>query len=265
MNAPKLLFLFSQSPRSGHNFVADVLRLLLETDTMIGDRSEVPFGPIIKNYHATLHNSYKSNRAVELLNSLFIEPMRAKLLNDGVSKFIKYTSFTGIKETVHYFPDDIQIVSYRDPKDCLFSLFKGMRLKKGWKSTVKKILWPTGIYHYLYSKKYSNGIIDLIPKDDHLIMIRYELLVTRDKMHLEYLLEQFNSTMTVNEFIKGIDSIKVINTSFFKEETKSGGIWEATKVTESFNPINRQHSVNKLQLLGVLKGSKPLRSAMGYV
>lgn len=265
MNESKLMFLFSQSPRSGHNFVADVIRLLFECSSIIGDRSEIPFGSIVESYDRILNKSYKSEGSTEFLNSVFITPIREEILKDDISKFIKYTAFSGVKETVKYFPNDIHIVSYRDPKDCLFSLFKGMRLKKGWKSTIKKTLWLTGIYHYLYSRKYSNSIIGYLPISEDLILIRYEHLVTRDNKHLEYLIETFGSTMTTTEFAKAIDSIKVINTSFFQEETKSTGIWDPSEVTESFNPINRSHSVNKLQLWGVLNGSKPLRRAMGYV
>lgn len=265
MKEPKLLFLFSQSPRSGHNFVADVLRILVDTDSIIGERSEVPFGPIIENYHTTLHKSYKSNRSVEFLNSIFIEPIRVKLLKDGTNKLIKYTSFEGADTTLRYFPEDINIVSYRDPKDCLFSLFKGMRLKNDFKSKLKKILWPTGIYHYQYARKYSNSILKNFPKRSDFILIRYELLVQRDKEHLEQLIEKFNSKLTYDEFVKAIDGINVINTSFFKEETGGESIWQSKKATEAFNPVNRNHSVNKLQLIAVKKGALPLRKVMGYI
>lgn len=264
MIEPKLLFLFSQSPRSGHNFVADVLRILIETDNVIGDRSEVPFGPIIKSYDSTLNKSYKSNRATEFLNSFFIEPIRYKLLEDGFNKFIKYTSFVGAETTLKYFPEDIIVVSYRDPKDCLFSLFKGMQLKSDLKSKIKKILWPTGIYHYQYTRKYSRFILKHLPKNEKFIFVRYELLVNRDKSHLEYLIKKFDSKLTYCEFSKAIDNINVINTSFFKEETGANGIWEPTKSTEKFNPINRSHSVNILQLMAINMGSKTLRAAMGY-
>lgn len=265
MKDPKLLFLFSQSPRSGHNFVADVLRKLVATETVVGDRSEVPFGPIIDTYHTTLKTSYKSNKSEEFLNSIFIEPIRIKLLDDGINKVIKYTSFVGAETTLKYFPDDISIVSFRDPKDCLFSLFKGIRLKNDFKSKIKKILWPTGIYHYQYARKYSSSILKNLPKSNDFIFIRYELLVRRDKEHLEYLIKKFNSRLTYSEFSQAIDSINVINTSFFKEETGGKNIWQSTKVTEAFNPVNRNHSVNKLQLIAIKKGSKSLRKAMGYL
>jgi hypothetical protein len=265
MKEPKLIFLFSQSPRSGHNFVADVLRILVNSDTIIGDRSEIPFGPIIENYYNTLQKSYKSEGSIDFLNRIFIKPIRQNVLIDNTDKIIKYTSFEGADTTAVYFPNEVHIISYRDPKDCLFSLFKGMRLKNDWKSKIKRALWATGIYHYQYARKYSKSILKHLPKNKEAILVRRELLVNRDKRHLEYLIKMFKSTLTFDEFSKAIDSIRVINTSFFKEETGSKGIWQSTKISKSFSPLNRDHSVNKVQLFGIKLGSRQVRLAMGYL
>ena len=149
----KLIFLNSQSPRSGHNFVAEVIRLLVDCETPLGARSEIPFNPILNAYNTTLKTYFASGGSKAFLDDLFINDLRVKLLKNNENVLIKYTNYTGAHHAKLIFENDIHILSIRDPKDCLLSLFKGMKYKKGYKSFLKKMALPFGLYHYTFSKK----------------------------------------------------------------------------------------------------------------
>jgi hypothetical protein len=107
----KLIFLNSQSPRSGHNFVAEVIRKIVDCETPIGDRSEIPFNPILRAYHKTLNTYFSSGGSKAFLDDLFINDIRGKLLKNNTNVLIKYTNYTGAKDAKQTFIDDIHILS----------------------------------------------------------------------------------------------------------------------------------------------------------
>jgi hypothetical protein len=261
----KLIFLNSQSPRSGHNFVAEVIRKIVDCETPIGDRSEIPFNPILRAYHKTLNTYFSSGGSKAFLDDLFINDIRGKLLKNNTNVLIKYTNYTGAKDAKQTFKDDIHILSIRDPKDCLLSLFKGMKYKKGYKSILKKMALPFGLYHYTFSKKYSDKILAEIPNMNDFFVIKYEDLVTKNEEALKQLINLFNSNISVEELKEKMDNVKVLNSSFYKEETNSKTMWEASEKSTKFNPVNRSKGFNFLQILGVKIGSKKLRKRMGYI
>lgn len=93
----KIIFLHSISPRSGHNFIAETIRLFIETDTPIGLRSEIPFGAFIDNYQKFKKSVFGSEGYHEYFDKLFIEDIRDKILvNENV--LIKYTNLKGALE-----------------------------------------------------------------------------------------------------------------------------------------------------------------------
>ncbi|MGG5488354.1 sulfotransferase [Gaetbulibacter sp. PBL-D1] len=262
----KLIFLHSQSPRSGHNFMADVIRTIVDCKTPIDVRSELPIAPVLHAYHKAKCGFYKSKGVADYLDELFVKPLRATIMTTKDNYLIKYTSFTGTREALHYFPEALHVVSLRDPKDCLISYFKILKYNaKDIKSFIKKIVLPFGIYHYSYARKYSKRIEAYLPNLDDCFVVKYEDLVKRDEITLKRLMDLFEVSLDVNTLSKRIDGIDVINTSFFKEETHSDDMWKATKKTERFNPISRTYGFNALQLLGIKMGSMRLRRKMGYV
>ena len=263
---PKIIFLNSQSPRSGHNFVAEVIRVLVDCETPVGDRSEIPLTPIINSYKYTLNTFFKSSRVEHFLDRLFLNNVRDDILIKQKNCLIKYTNFTGAEDVLYVFPDDIHVISYRDPKDCLISLFKGMKLKNNWKSRIKKLIIPVGIYHFIYSWKYAKRVLDEMPSDpEKFILIRYEDLVLRNKSELLTLINRFESKMSLVDLENEMDKINVINSSFYKEETDANTMWESSKKTPKFRPIGRKSGFNSLQMIGVKLGSKSLRKKMGYL
>lgn len=265
MKEPKIIFLYSQSPRSGHNFVAEVIRKVVKCNTPIGERSEIPLAPILKDYLKAIKSYYKSVGGDDYLNDLLLGDLRKKIINNNGTCLMKYTSFMGANESLSIFKDDLHIVSLRDPKDCLLSLFKGMKEKKGMKSILKKILKPTGIYHYSYARKYAKRVELVLPDLNNFNIIKYESLVLKESNELQRLIHLFHAEITVEELSRRIDEIQVINTSFYKEETNAKGIWDASVKTKSFNSINRRKGFNKLQLFGIDLGSKSLRKKLGYI
>ncbi|MDO6758765.1 sulfotransferase domain-containing protein [Tamlana sp. 2_MG-2023] len=266
MEDKKIIFLYSQSPRSGHNFIAEVIRSIKESETPLGLRSEIPFAPILKSYISSRNQNYKSNRASVFLDNLFIGGLREKLTDSNLSKLIKYTSFSGASDCLNLFPNDYHVISFRDPKDCLFSLFKGMNLRKSdFKTKFKRFILPFGVYQYTYSRKYAKKVLKELPDLEEFYLMRYEDLVKRDRKTLKNLMIFFNSEADINVVLKKMDEVKVINTSFYKEETLGKNIWDAQPQTGKFNPINRSGNFNILQRLGVKWGAYPLRKKMGYI
>jgi len=126
----RIIFLHSISPRSGHNFIAEVIRLCLKTSTPLGLRSEIPFGIFIKNYQSFKKTIFGSARYDEYFDEIFIQDLRNKILAKKNVVLIKNTSLEGATEVKEMFPNDIHIISIRDPRDILTSIFKGMKLKK---------------------------------------------------------------------------------------------------------------------------------------
>lgn len=265
MKQKKIIFFYSQSPRSGHNFVADVIRLMLKCTTPIGDRSEIPLAGIIRAYQKAKKKYYKSEGGEEYLDNLFLNDLRNRILNSSSNVLVKNTSFFGADESFALFPSDFHIISFRDPKDCVISLFKGMKLKKGIKSTIKRIIMPFGVYHFIYARAYNKRISNSLPELDDFFIVRYEELVFKNRNTLNQLICFFNVQISVEDLAKLMDDIKVINTSFFKEETQSDKLWQASVKTVNFNPVNREKGFNKMQLMGIKMGLISLRRKMGYI
>lgn len=266
MQGEKIIFLYSQSPRSGHNFIAEVIRIIIQSETPLGLRSEIPFAPVLKSYISSRNQNYKSNGASAFLDDLFIGGVREKLIDSNFSKLIKYTNFTGATECLDLFPNDYHLISFRDPQDCLYSLFKGMNLRKpNFKTKIKRLILPFGIYQYVYSRKYAKKILKELPNLERFYLIHYEDLVNRDPKTLKSLLTFLHSEENIEVVLKKMDEVKVINTSFYKEETSGKSIWDAQSQSDKFKPINRSERFNALQRLGIKWGVYSLRKRMGYV
>lgn len=258
----KIIFLHSISPRSGHNFIAEVIRLCIETTTPIGLRSEIPFGVFIDNYQKFKKTIFGSEGYHEYFDKLFIDDLRDKIIvNENV--LIKYTNLEGAFEVKKMFPDDVHIISIRNPNDVLTSIFKGMKFSKNFKSKVKKILIPFGIYHYWYAKQYANKILKILPELDDFLILKYEDIVTKKTDTLLKLQQSLGVNVNIEVIDKKMDEIKIINTSFFKEETKAQKVWDSTVKTEKFNPLNRKYLRYHQRKLIEL-GSRELIKKLGY-
>lgn len=251
----KIIFLHSLSSRSGHNFVAEVIRICVDVSTPLGLRSEIPFGVFIKNYEDFKKATFGSAHYQEYFDQLFIEDLRSKILKNG-NILIKHTSLEGAEEVKMMFPNDIHIVSIRNPVDVLKSVFKGMKFKNNIKSKLKKSFLPFGFYHYWYAKRYTSKIISVLPNLKEFDVFKFEDLVLRKDDTLQKLIDVLDSNISLDDLKKSIEGIKVINTSFYKEETNSKSLWDIQSKTSKFNPINRKETSfikNKFLHVGLAK------------
>ncbi len=262
----KIIFLNSYLPRCGHNFSAAVIKVFSNHQVIHHPHSETRLSRVLNAYFSVLKDTVYRKTAKELLDRLFIQDLREKILQEKDSKFImvKDTSFEGVKNLPEVFPEDIHILLIRDPKRVMLSLLKGMNLKKKTpKNYLKKILMPLGVYPFIYSRKLNNQILRTVPVLDRHIIIRYEDLVKRDKNILFMLKDMFESTKSLEEIKKEIDEIGVINTSFIGE-TGGKKIWDQKPQNKNFNPLNRKEP-NLLVKLGVEMGSRKLRKKLKYI
>ena len=262
----KIIFFNSYSPRTGHNFSADVLKVFTNADILLHDRCETRLTRLLDEYFkiSDLHIYHETNK--QFFYELFINNLRTQITNYSQQNYviIKDTTFKGVNHVKRVFPEDIQILLIRDPLAVLKSLFKGMALgKKDFKSKIKKTLTSIGIYPlyyaFLFNYKYSRQIPDL----NEYNIIRYKDLVLKDEKTLLKLKDLFNSNNALKDIKKEIDEIKVINSSFTKE-TSAEKIWDAKQKSSSFNPINRKgHNILIRTALKI--GSYSLRKKLGYV
>jgi len=128
---------------------------------------------------------------------------------------------------------------------------------------IKKILLPTGIYHYWYAKRYSYKILKVLPDLKDFWVVKYEDLVVKDDSVLLELLKLLNSKISLEELKIRMDEIKVINTSFYKEEMNSSKVWNEKNKTEKFNPISRKSmTYHKMKFIDL--GVKELMNVLNY-
>lgn len=265
----KIIFLNSYSPRTGHNFIAQVIQIITECEIIPHPHAETRLSLFLSSYFSLKNELNLNGSASNFMDSIFIDHIPKALKEDYSNEYIllKDTNQEGVNYIRKIFPEEFHLLLYRDPRDTLVSIFKGMRFGKGknLKSFLKKMGYFTGIYSYYYSKKYSERFMETIPDNiEDFKVIRYEDIVQRNSNALKEILEFFKSNMKVQEFSDKIDNILVINTSFYKEETGGKGIWDTKERTEKFNPISRK-KIPYLHRKGIEFGSKKFRKKLGYL
>lgn len=269
----KIIFLNSYSPRTGHNFVAQVIQKLTNCQIIPHIHSESKLSYILNSYYKICETSVNSKTDQNFLDDLFLKDLRSKILDRYGYQFnnslmIKDTSQVGAIAQKKVFPDDIHILMFRDPRDTLLSVFKAMNyFKKGKISgRLKKLGIYTGVYSYLYSIKYSRRISKSIPKETSgFYILRYEALVNRDEESLNDLIHLFGSDLSVADLKKRIDEIGIINTSFYKEESGGNSIWDQKNKSKHFKPVTRNKNIPFLHKKGIEYGSFGLRRRLGYI
>ena len=261
----KIIFSNSYSPRTGHNFAAEVFKVIVDAEVLIHDRSETKLTTILDLYYYIYDSKIAGQKDKKFIDELFINDLRKKITKHSQKKYIiiKDTSFIGVNEIRRVFPNDIQILIIRDPKAVLSSLFKGMSKKNTFKNVLKKVGYFIGLYPLYYALLLSYKQLKTLPDLDKYNVIKYEDLVMKDKTSIIKLKKLFGSNKSIENIIDDIDKIKVINTSFINE-TGSKKIWDAKIKTDKFNPINRK-SQNWLVRTCFLIGSYPLRKKLGYI
>lgn len=262
----KIIFFNSYSPRTGHNFAAEVFKVLTNHRVLIHNKSETRLATLLESYYKIYNSHIYHLTDKGFFDYLFINDLRQKILSKSDTDFvmIKDTSFTGVTHLKKVFPDDIHILIIRDPRDVLLSLFKGMRLvKPTFKNYLKRMATRIGMYPYFYALKFSNKILKIIPEMNKFYVIRYEDLVLKDDKTLRQLQSLFKSNKSLEEIKKEIDQIEVINTSFI-EETQAKHIWDAKPKTAAFKPVHR-NAKNRFMEWGILLGSKKLRKKLNYI
>lgn len=265
MSNKKIIFFNAYSPRTGHNFASEVLKVVCNHQVLIHSKSETRLSTLLESYYSLYHSHIYHQTDKAFFDYLFIDDLREKILAKTEAEFalIKDTSFNGVSHLKKVFPNDIHILLIRDPRDVLLSLFKGMRLKRpGWKYALKRLLLPTGIYSYWYARKFSAKILKTLPDFTGFILVRYEDLVMQDENTLHQLKTLFHSNKSMESIKTEIDAIEVVNTSFI-DETKAKRIWDAKPKTATFRPIKRRPK-NRLILWGILLGSRKLRKKLNY-
>jgi hypothetical protein len=260
-----IIFSNSYSPRTGHNFGSEVLKVFTNHEVLAHNRSETKLSNLLEKYYE-IYNTLAHKTDKEFFDKIVLKQIRTSIINESNSKYImiKNTSFSGVFALPKVFPNDIHIIILRNPVDVFSSIFKSMNLnKKGYKNTIKKIGKFLGIYPYYYCRKAGNKIIRLTPNLNHFYVIKYEDLVLQKESVLEDLKQKFNTQKSIEQIKKEINNINVINTSFF-EETGTKHIWEAKEKTKNFNPINRKKHSFFVQK-GIEFGSKKLAKKLKYI
>lgn len=264
-NKQKIIFSNSYSPRTGHNFASEVIKIFSGHEVLAHNRSETKLSNLLYNYFE-ISNSvyYKSDR--DFFDKIILQHIREAILNESENKFvmIKNTSFEGVYALPKVFPNDIHILLIRNPIDVFNSVFKAMNLnKRGFKYKLKKIGKLCGLYPYYLCRKISVKTIKHIPDFENFYVIKYEDLVNQNEEVLRSLKQKFNSPKPLEKIKNEIDSIKVINTSFY-EEIGSKNIWDAKDRTKEFNPINRKTNSFVIRK-GIEIGAKKLAKKLGYL
>ncbi len=262
----RIIFLNSYSPRTGHNFVSEVLKIFSNHEVLIHNRSETRLSTILNEYYAVYDRSVYHKTDKDFMDYMFVKGLRERILGKSDKEYvmIKDTSFVGKETLLRVFPDDIHIVLLRDPKGVFNSIMKGMKFRKpGIKNLVKKMTFSMGLYPYHFSRKVSKQVLAILPDLDKFIVIRYEDLHQKDDDTLALLKKIFNSDKAIDAIKTEIDAIEVINSSFLKE-TGAATIWDAKPKTEKFDPVNRKGNSGLVRKAIVL-GAKPLRKKLGYI
>lgn len=263
-NNQKIIFSNSYSPRTGHNFASEALKVFTNHEVLIYNKSETKLSNFLEVYyklHATIY--HKRNR--DFFDKIILSNIRNEILKASESSYvmIKNTSFEGVKYIPQLFPNDIHILLLRDPQDVFVSFFKSIDLdKKGYKYVIKKIGKFLGIYPYYFCKKISKRIIKIIPNFSKFYIIKYEDLAQQKETVLLELKEKFNCNKSLDQIKEELNSIKVINSSFY-EETGGKNIWDSKEKTKEFNPINRKKHSFFIRM-GIRLGTKKLRKSLGY-
>ena len=261
----KIVFLHSQSPRSGHNFMAEVIRLLIDCASPLGKTSEIPLAGTLDFINKTFKTHHPSAQADSYIRDLLLKDLRVSILeNQTQNVLIKYTSFAGVEFLKEQFPNDYHLLLIRDPRDVLVSQFKAKR-NNDLKHLTKRLLYPFGVYHFSYSRKYSKSILSALSNLNEMTFFTYEDLVEKDTSTLEKLIDLFGANLSVKALSEAMDAIEIINTSFYKEETLAEKLWESSPKTKQFKPIHRTKGFNKLQLFGIVLGSHEIRKKLGYI
>jgi len=262
----KIIFLNSFLPRTGHNFVSEVIKIFSNHQVLINPRSETKISTLLDSYYEIYFTGILNNANRTFFDHLFIDNLRERILSSSTQNFImiKDTTFIGVNYIPKVFPEDIQLILIRDPYNVFLSLLKAMDLqKKNYKNFIKSLLFPTGIYPYLYSRRLSEKILRSFPDLKNKNVIKYEDLVQKNTATLKLFKRLFNSEIELEVAKKHIDNIKVINSSFY-EETKGNRIWDMQPKTKEYNPLKREYR-NFLVGYGIRLGSRKLRKKLNYI
>ena len=263
----KIIFSNSYSPRTGHNFAAQVFKIFTGLEILIHDKSETQLSRILDLYYKHTNRYIYLDSDKKFMDHLFIDGLRERILSKSNNPYVlvKDTSFSGLDILPELFPNDIHIVLIRDPKDVLISGFKAMRFKKKTiKNFIKKLGMKTGVFQLYFSWSVTHQLIDILPNLENRILIRYEDLVNKNDDTLQYLKELFNCNKELDVIKAEMNEILVINTSFFKEETGGKHIWDEKEKTAKFNPVNRK-SKNIFYQKAIEWGTRDLRKKLGYL
>jgi hypothetical protein len=260
-----IIFTNSYSPRTGHNFVSEVLKVITDHEVLAHSRSETKLSTMLNAYYEIYNTMVYFKTDKNFMDTLFIENLRERILSESEKTYIniKDTTFVGARALIDVFPNDHHILVFRHPNDVFSSIFKAMGLKrKGVKNFLKRLLLPTGIYPFIYCRKISNRVIKLIPDFNGFYILKYEDLVLKNEEVLLDLKHKFNSPKSLEQIKSEIEDINVINTSFYKEN-QATSIWDAKEKSPTFNPVNRkEHSffIRK----GIALGAKKLTKHLNY-
>lgn len=264
MNKQKIIFCNSYGPRTGHNFVSEAIKIFSNHEVLAHNKSETRLSNFLHEYKKICNSiPYKSDR--DFFDKIIIEKIRPQIIASSKQEYImlKNTSFVGVDYLQEVFPNDIHILVLRNPIDTYNSMIKAMNLnKKGFKYRLKKIGKLIGLYPLYYSRKLSGLVLSQLPNLKNFYILKYEDLVLQKESVLLDLKQKFNCDKSLSTIKEELNSIKVINTSFF-EENNAKNIWDAKEKSKSFNPINRKKN-SYLIRKGVELGAKQLKSTLGY-
>lgn len=264
MGNQRIIFSNSYSPRTGHNFASEIVKVFSGHEVLKHNKSETRLSNVLDEYYKIRSTIFHDTDSL-FLDDLILKNIRTEIISKSDRNWImiKNTSFKGVNYLPRLFPNDIHILILRNPEDVYTSYFKGLRKnKKGFKEKVKGFLMLFGIYQYYFIKKVSKKVINDIPDFSKYEVFKYEDLFLKKKDSLLRLKQIFNCSKSVSDIQEEIDNINVINTSFYKEINASS-IWDEHKKTKKYNPINRK-SKNLLIRIAITYGSRKLKNKLTY-
>lgn len=155
----QIIFLNSYSPRIGHNFSSEVLKIFSDHKVLIHNRSETRLSMVVDAYFYIRDNFVGHNSDKYFLDSVPISGLRENILSHSDSKYImlKDTFIVGAEKLLNIFPNDLHIILIRNAATVFQSLFKAMDLKK---ATVRNFLKKIGIFTGFYPYIIVGGLVE---------------------------------------------------------------------------------------------------------
>lgn len=259
------IFVHGIMPRSGTNYVADLLKLHASVHAHPARLFEFPLlnvAGVLGSAQEEFLQLYKKNRDVlteheflALLAAGFMRHLQGSL-EIGKVPLLKVPHVDNIELFHHIFPDDVCIIVIRDGRDVIDSYLKTFGkgwLKPGFSSLCR--MWQCRASAILNYQREAEG-------RGRLLVLRYEDVVADPHTHVERMLELSGLDSAGYDF-SAIDEMPVRGSS--RSSDGMGDVhWRPVEKTADFNPVGRWHGWSRSQQKTFQRIAGETSQALGY-